>query len=243
MQVRRTPASGLHGLKHLPETLNLQGSGGESPARFRPFEKWGNGLFWKRQARTWHWMSGAICLIGMMLFALTGITLNHARDIEAKPRIIEHEMTVSAAALAAISTEAMPRGSETIPRSLQRELRRELGVDIAGAEAEWTGIDVYISLPRPGGDAWLSLDRSTGDVLYEVTSRGAVAYLNDLHKGRNTGLAWSWFLDIFAVACIVFCATGLWLLQMHSARRGSTWILVGAGLGLPALLLMLFVHI
>lgn len=229
-------------LKQPPETVNLNGGGTGAPARFQLFEKWGNAHFWKRQARTWHWMSGAICLIGMMLFALTGITLNHARDIEAKPVIVESDMVISAATLEAISAAAMPEGEETIPRSLQREIRRELGVDIAGAEAEWTDVDLYVSLPRPGGDAWLSLDRTTGEVLYEVTTRGGIAYLNDLHKGRNTGLAWSWFLDIFAVACIVFCATGLWLLQMHSARRGSTWFLVGAGLGLPALLLVIFVH-
>ncbi|WP_375269584.1 PepSY-associated TM helix domain-containing protein, partial [Phenylobacterium sp.] len=31
-----------------------------------------------RQVLRWHWISAAICLIGMMLFAVTGITLNHA---------------------------------------------------------------------------------------------------------------------------------------------------------------------
>ena len=31
-----------------------------------------------RQVLRWHWISAAICLIGMLLFAVTGITLNHA---------------------------------------------------------------------------------------------------------------------------------------------------------------------
>ncbi|MBU2328652.1 MAG: PepSY-associated TM helix domain-containing protein, partial [Alphaproteobacteria bacterium] len=38
--------------------------------------------FWVRQFHTWHWMSSAICLVGMILFAVTGITLNHAGSIE-----------------------------------------------------------------------------------------------------------------------------------------------------------------
>src|SRR3546814_1996679 len=53
------------------------------------------------------------------------------------------------------------------------------------------------------------------------TDRGWIAYLNDLHKGRHTGAAWSWFLDLFAVACLVFSLTGLVLLQMHAGQRAD----------------------
>ena len=79
-------------------------------------------------------------------------------------------------------------------------------MDVAGREAEWSKDEVYVALPRPGGDAWLSIDLEGGEVRYERTDRGWISYLNDLHKGRNTGEAWSWFIDIFAVACLVFCA-------------------------------------
>lgn len=74
------------------------------------------------------------------------------------------------------------------------------------------------------------IDRETGAVEYESTSRGAVSYLNDLHKGRNAGPAWGWFLDLFAVACLVFCITGLFLLHLHARQRRMTWPLVGLGL-------------
>ena len=47
--------------------------------------------FIKRQIRTVHWMSGAVCLIGMLLFAATGITLNHAGSLTAKPVTFSHE--------------------------------------------------------------------------------------------------------------------------------------------------------
>ena len=108
--------------------------------------------------------------------------------------------------------------------------------------AEWSEQEVYLSLPRPGGDAWLSIDRTTGAVEYERTSRGWIAYLNDLHKGRNAGAAWRWFIDIFAIACLVFCITGLFLLQMHARQRPSTWPYVVLGLVLPLLLALLFIH-
>ena len=104
-----------------------------------------------------------------------------------------------------------------------------LRVDISGREAEISPREIYVALPRPGGDAWFSLDRKSGEARYELTDRGWISYLNDLHKGRNTGAAWSLFLDVFAVACIVFCVTGLVLLQLLSHARPSTWPLVGLG--------------
>jgi hypothetical protein len=69
-----------------------------------------------------------------------------------------------------------------------------------------------------------------------------VSYLNDLHKGRNTGDAWFWFIDAFAVACVVFTLTGLLLLQLHARHRPSTWPLVGASLAIPLLLALFLIH-
>lgn len=200
------------------------------------------GGFWKKQARTWHWISGAVCLIGMLLFSITGITLNHATDISAEPDIKEQTLILPdpfLSVLAAAPTEGTTTG---LPREVRDYIRSEMGLALGGRRVEWTGYDAYIALPRPGGDAWLSIDRETGEVVYELTTRGAVAYLNDLHKGRNTGLAWSWFIDIFSVASILFCLTGLWLLQIHAGKRPSTWPLTGLGLLLPLLLAIFFIH-
>jgi hypothetical protein len=63
-----------------------------------------------------------------------------------------------------------------------------------------------------------------------------------MHKGRNTGAVWSWFIDIFAVACVVFCITGFLILKYHAAKRPSTWPVVGFGIVLPIVLALLFVH-
>ena len=114
---------------------------------------------------------------------------------------------------------------------------------VAGREAEWSADEVYVALARPGGDAWVSIDRETGAVEHEKTTRGAISLLNDLHKGRNTGPAWSWFIDVFAAACVVFTVTGLILLQFHARARPLTWPLVGLGLVVPVLLVILFVHL
>ncbi|HEY5804022.1 MAG TPA: PepSY-associated TM helix domain-containing protein [Lysobacter sp.] len=196
--------------------------------------------FWLRTLHQWHWISSAICLVAMVLFSITGITLNHSSVIEAKPEILNRTVDMPASLLKSLGKRE--DGSAPLPGSVSAWLNDVLPVAIGAQPAEWSAAEVYVSLPRPGGDAWLSIDRATGAVEYERTSRGWIAYFNDLHKGRNAGAAWRWFIDIFAIACLVFCLTGLFLLQMHARQRPSTWPYVVLGLVLPLLLALLFIH-
>ncbi|MGO4223170.1 PepSY-associated TM helix domain-containing protein [Lysobacter sp. TAF61] len=196
--------------------------------------------FWLRTLHQWHWISSAICLVAMLLFSVTGITLNHSSVIEAKPETLNRKVEMPPSVLKALGKRE--GGSAPLPATVGGWLNDVLPVAIGGQPAEWSADEVYLSLPRPGGDAWLSIDRATGAVEYERTSRGWVAYLNDLHKGRNAGAAWRWFIDLFAIACLVFCITGLFLLQMHARQRPTTWPYVALGLVLPLLLALLFIH-
>jgi hypothetical protein len=197
--------------------------------------------FWLKQLYAWHWVSSGLCLVGMLLFAVTGITLNHAGRLEGRARVEVREAALPRALAASLA--ALPRtGRAALPEDVAAWLSTELGLALAGHEAELTRDEALVSLPRPGGDAFVSLGRRDGAVLHEVTSRGWVSYLNDLHKGRNTGLAWSLFLDGFAAACLIFCLTGLVLLQFHAGRRPATWPVVGLGLLAPVLIALLFIH-
>ena len=47
---------------------------------------------------------------------------------------------------------------------------------------------------------------------------------------------------MFAIATLVFCITGLFLLHLHARQRRLTWPLVGLGLVVPVLLILLFIH-
>lgn len=194
---------------------------------------------WLGTLRQWHWISSALCLVGMLLFAVTGITLNHAAQIEASPKIVERQAMLPAPLQQRLLAD---QPGEGLPSDLRAWLETELNIDLASRDAEWSDGELYIALPRPGGDAWLSLDLSSGELLFESTDRGRIAYFNDLHKGRNTGQAWSWFIDIFAGVCVLFSLTGLLLLQRHAGGRPTTWPLVGAGLVIPLLLALLFIH-
>ena len=198
---------------------------------------------WLRQLHQWHWISSAICLTAMLLFAVTGFTLNHAAQIEAKPAVtrLAAELPAPLRARLAAFAEAHPDARLPLPPALAAWAEGRFPVRVEGVAAEWSEEDAYVALPRPGGDAWLRLG-ADGQAEYEKTDRGWISWLNDMHKGRNAGAVWSWFIDIFAIACLVFCITGFLILKYHAANRPSTWPVIGFGIVLPIVLALLFVH-
>ncbi|WP_040522067.1 PepSY-associated TM helix domain-containing protein [Aliiglaciecola lipolytica] len=191
--------------------------------------------------RQWHWISASVCMAGMLLFAVTGITLNHAADIPAQPTVRSIEEKIPSSLLqpwlvddlqpAYLSAEIVAwfyhEQQITIPRHYR---------------SEWDGDELYVPLPRPGGDAWLAIDKQTGEFLFEDTDRGWLAYFNDLHKGRDSGTVWRWFIDIFAGGCIVFSITGLILLWRQSSHRQATAPLAVLGILIPLVIMLMFIH-
>jgi hypothetical protein len=196
--------------------------------------------FWMKQLHTWHWMSAAVSLLGTLLFAVTGLTPNHAASIGATPKVTQYAATLAPPLLAELNRAETPKA--VLPRAVADAVNVAVGLDTSGRAGEWSAQDVYVAMPGPGRDAWVSIDRKTGVITSERTSLGWVSCLKDLHKGRNTGAAWFWFIDVFAVACIVFTLTGLVLLQLHSHHRRSTWPIVGAGIAIPVVLAIFFIH-
>jgi len=193
-----------------------------------------------RTTHLWHWISAAVCFAALTLFTITGITLNHASAIGAQPVVIS--------------------GTGQLPQNLRAELLKQgdavepdaaafidwaegaFHVSLRGATTEWQDEELYLSAPGPGRDAWVSIDRASGAAKYETTDRGWVAYFNDLHKGRNTGVWWTIFIDVIAAAVLFFSLTGLVLLWLQAGQRTSTWPLVGGGIAIVAVFMILFVH-
>lgn len=199
---------------------------------------------WLRHVHQWHWISSALCLLGMLLFSVTGITLNHASQIEAKPAVTRKNAVLPAPLRTELRQFASSHDGARapLPPAARRWLSATWSLDGGGRQAEWSRDEVYLPLPRAGGDAWLRIALEDGAAEYELTERGAISWLNDVHKGRNTGPVWNAFIDVFAGACLVFCLTGLLILKFHAANRPFTWPMVGLGVLLPCLIGLLFIH-
>jgi hypothetical protein len=186
-----------------------------------------------------HWISAAVCFAALALFTITGITLNHASSIGAEPVVTTRSAQLPASLMPTLGTDVTEEG---VPVPVGEWVDTEFGIDAAAASAEWSEEELYLSAPGPGRDAWVSIDRASGVAKFESTDRGWISYFNDLHKGRNTGIAWTVFIDVVAAAVLFFSLTGLILLQIQARQRKSTWPLVVGGTVLVFVLTLFFVH-
>lgn len=195
--------------------------------------------FWRNQLRQWHWISSAVSLVGLLLFSVTGFTLNHAAQIEAQPKVTKIERQVPQTTLAGLASVT---ANTPLTPVQAMAIRGATGVDVRGATVDADEDGIYLSLSAPGVDSTLEISRIDGRASYERIDRGLIAVLNDLHKGRHSGPVWALFIDLIAIACVVFSVTGFGLLWLYARGRPITWPLVTLGLVLPFILFLLFVH-
>jgi hypothetical protein len=177
--------------------------------------------------------------MGLLLFSVTGFTLNHAAQIEAQPKVTKIERQVRQTALAGLASVT---ANVPLTPVQATAIRGATGIDVRGATVDADEDGIYLTLSAPGVDSTLEISRIDGHATYERTDRGLIAVLNDLHKGRHSGPVWAMFIDLIAIACVVFSATGLGLLWLYARGRRITWPLVALGMVLPFILFLLFVH-
>ena len=89
--------------------------------------------------------------------------------------------------------------------------------------------EISISFQGPGYTADFFVNRADGSYEVTETKMGIIAVINDLHKGRDTGKAWSWVIDFSAIFMIVISVTGLILLLFLKKKRtnGMLWLAIG----------------
>ena len=189
-----------------------------------------------KTSRTLHWISSAVGLASLAFFSITGITLNHPDWFDARPTVASEVVTLPPAWIETFRAADELAQLESLAAELDNRWRLGIPRNIDRDEVEWV-----LDYQRPGGVATVVLSLASGELSLERVDDGLVAVINDLHKGRHTGTAWYYFIDVTAVICLLFAITGLLLLYVHAGKRRSTWPLVGLGTVVPFVLYWIFV--
>ncbi len=100
-------------------------------------------------------------------------------------------------------------------------LRSTHGVRGAGSEFRADEYECMVLFKGPAYAADAVIDRETGKYRLSTTVMGAVAVINDLHKGRDTGPVWSWVIDLSAIVMVFISITGFILLFYLRRKRFS----------------------
>lgn len=172
-----------------------------------------------RLAAAVRWLHIYISMIGLaatLFFSVTGITLNHAGWFFADA---QDEQTIKGTLNADLLSELRDPDSKSAQLNVAEFMRSNHHLGGAVKEFSVDEFQSVVAFAGPGYSADIFVDNENGE--YEITEikQGFVAIINDLHKGRDTGPAWSWVIDLSAIVLCLISASGLLLLFWLRRRR------------------------
>jgi hypothetical protein len=181
---------------------------------------------WKRRtaaiSRWLHLYLSMFSFLIVLFFAATGLTLNHADWFTraAKPTLMKGSVD------AGLLKDA---DSDASKLAITGYLRRTHGIKSALSDYRVDDSECDVSFKGPGYAADVSIDRATGRYQLAETRQGAIAILNDLHKGRDTGRVWPLVIDASAVLMTLVSATGLVLIFFLQKHKMAGFAAIGIG--------------
>lgn len=181
---------------------------------------------WRRQtamaARWLHIYGSMISLAVVLFFSATGLMLNHPQWFAGAERVRE---------LAGSLDRSWVAGDDTAVDRLRivESLRATHGITGAVADFRVDGPDMSIAFKGPGYAADAFVDRATGHYTLTETRLGLAAIVGDLHKGRDSGGAWSAVIDVSAALLCFVSFSGLLLLYFLHRHRTAGALLVALG--------------
>lgn len=202
------------------------------------------------------WLHIYVSLLGftaLTFFAITGITLNHptwfgieavrTRELIGEVKKEWLNLPLPAGLTSPPMTEAgeIDYSQQVAKLEVVEYLRATHKIRGAVGEFRVDERECTIIFKGPGYSADAYLNREDGTYQMTENVMGVVAVINDLHKGRDTGAAWSWVIDLSALVTVFVSITGTILIFYIKRKRWSGIITAVVGTILFALLYVLFV--
>lgn len=172
--------------------------------------------------RLLHIYASLIGLMTVLFFGVTGLTLNHPQWFDTGYQAIREDTGTIDKSL------VIGDAAETKKLEIVEFLRSKHGIHAALKNFQADEYQLNISFAGPGYTADISIDRETLEYQFSELRLGFTAVINDLHKGRDSGTAWSLFIDLSAVLMIFIAITGtLLLIWLKRLWRSGIWSLIG----------------
>lgn len=176
----------------------------------------------QKWSRLLHVYASMIAFVVILLFAFTGLMLNHPT------------WTLGSEPSTSVVTGELPVELFGADGSLDYLTLSEFARNDLGARGEVTSFgealgEASIIYAAPGYTADLRVEIATSDYEFTAEQQGWVAVLNDFHTGTDSGSAGRWMIDVAAVFLIVVSLTGLVLQFFLKKRRRAAYASVAVG--------------
>lgn len=150
----------------------------------------------------------------VLLFAVTGLTLNHQDFGWGNPKITTSKTTLPMALLA--------HPDQAV---IGNQLKGALGIRSNVTDYHEDPDQIQVTFAVPGRRTLVTINRMDGMADVEAETRGLLGKLDDLHKGFDSGPVWYWLIDLTAVLLTISALTGMVTLLSLRARRRSGFII------------------
>ena len=178
------------------------------------------GAVWRKWNRLIHRDLGYLTVGLTLVYAVSGIALNHARDWNPNYRVRSETV-----AFPGVPGEGAAPGTDAWAREALESL---------GLEAPYRGtfrpddatVDVFVDGGR------VRVDVAAGEATVELVQPRPL-----LRRARRL---WTWMADLYAVALVLLALTGLFVLKGRQGITGRGAWLTGIGVALPLLFLLLY---
>jgi hypothetical protein len=165
-----------------------------------------------------------------LLFAVTGLTLNHQDFGWSEPRALTSSITIDENLL-----------SNPDQAALEKFIREKLGIRSPATDYHEDPDEIEVTFAAPGKRTVVTINRADGTGTVEKEQRGFLAKLDDLHKGADAGPVWYWTIDIAALLLVVSSLTGMVTLLALRARRRSGFLVGALGILMVIMLYVIWV--
>ncbi len=178
----------------------------------------------KTRLNVWlRWLHTYISMFSLLLilfFAATGVTLNHPDWTFGG---VEKQQQFSGTLPADWQAGGNPNAL-----NIAEFLRAKYGLHGSASDFQYSAGAGGLSFRAPGYSADVQFDGG-GKYTVNVDAQGALAVANDFHKGRDSGGAWSWVIDVSGVFLVIAALTGLGIMLFLKKVRTASLISIVVG--------------
>jgi uncharacterized protein len=155
----------------------------------------------------------------ILFFGLTGFTVNHEDWFGATRPVV-----ANSSGQTPVNLLAKGDGLRIV-----EHLRAAFHVTGAMTDFADEGASYSISFKDPGQLWEIEIEKASGKTRIHNEAYNLAAIVNNLHRGRYAGPAWSWIIDLSACCIALACATGLvlWLALPRRRMMGLAALLLG----------------
>lgn len=176
-----------------------------------------------------HLYASMVSLLVVLFFAATGITLNHTDWLWGNARAEQSYQGTLPANWKQDNSINWLQTAEALRAAYN------LKGSVSDTRADEQEASISFRAPAYSADAFIN--PSDGSYTLKVVTQGAVAVLNDLHRGRDAGSAWGWLIDVSGGFLLLVSLTGF-ILSLYFKKTRSAALITALGGMLLVVLMM-----